>query len=320
MGQALFFQGTNNIARNPATYLILNGLAVIILLVDLIYRRTPVGREDRRQDGTRELDSPFLSLAVDVAGIAAYCYLAWASLTILATLNPPYVLVDIHQWGLPGIHYLQDLNLVLALAFTAVALALAVMQGLFVNVGVRREGRDEMFWRQLLRVARTAAWDGLGSMRLVLGPLIWLIPAYTIGQFAIQTTDYFRQVATKKGQGIGELFNPFSANSLDNFGRGLLVLVLALIAVALVIVASVIVEHDFALLRSTLAMLRDAARALTLILALFLVSLAVINAVAVIVAGVSEPFQLGAAALVAVILAIVPPVFERVRRGVARRR
>jgi hypothetical protein len=322
MGQALFFRGSNNITQQPATYIILNAGAIIVLLMDFSYRRTKDGRAARPPVGDPALNSPFLNLALDIGGLAAFCYLAWAILWVLNALN--YVTVNIHQLGLPGITYLQDLDLVLALAITAIALALTVMHGFLVNTTDAQVGDARgIFWMQLLRLARYASSQGLDSLRLVLGPLIWLIPAYSIGQFAIQTTTYFDSVATTGTQGLWGLFNPFSPNSIANYGRGLLVIALALIAVGTVIIASAVVEHNVAVFIRTLSMLRRAGQAVTLTLALFLFSLAIINAVEVIVAHAAqpmEPFQLGAATLFALILAIVPPVFARIRNGLPRRR
>lgn len=331
MGQALFFRGPNNITRQPITYIALNALAILVLLSDFLYRRsynqlvgTRLGRrviEALDQPGqqrfeSRDLTSPFLKLAVDIGGIGAFCYLAWAILWVLAALQPPYVIVDVHQLGLPGITRLQDLDLVLALCITALTLALAVMHGLSLN-GTRAprnlDPRD--FWRGLLRTARVSGEQGLLSLRFVLGPLIWLIPAFSIGTFAAQTTDYFRLAARTAGSGVWDLFNPFSQSSIHNYGRGTLVIALALVAVAAVIVASVVVEHNFAIFKLILERLRDAGRGVALVLFLFLLSLAVINAVAVLTVRAEEPFQLGAATLVALMLAVLPPVLARLRTG-----
>jgi hypothetical protein len=159
------------------------------------------------------------------------------------------------------------------------------------------------FLEQQRTIITPALDQVLLSLRLVLGPLVWLIPAFSLASYSRAATDYFNLSAEHPSTDIAQLFLPWNKTALDTLPQGAFQLVLASLAIGAVIMAVAVVEHDAAVLSNTFRVLRVAGRALALTLAFFLYSLAALNAFTIFVLhGTTEPFQLGMAAVFALLL------------------
>src|SRR5262249_49111245 len=143
------------------------------------------------------------------------------------------------------------------------------------------------------------------SLAVALAPLVWLAPAFAIAYFARTVTDYLNRSAGAQGT-VFDLFNPFSPISRANYGLGLATVLLGLGAVVLVALAVAIVEREGGVVDYALEILRAAGRVLLVIWVFFIYSLAVINALAILL-GVTTllPFQVGAPSLISLLGALV---------------
>jgi hypothetical protein len=151
------------------------------------------------------------------------------------------------------------------------------------------------------------------TLRLVAGPLIWLVPAFSVAAFADHVRQYFNASAHTSSS-ILDLFNPLSPVSRNNIGLGLNTLVLGLLAVVAVVLAVAILESSADVFRRALTALRDAARSIALTMALFMYSLAAINAMVILLAITKvEPFQVGAPGLLALVIGFAVLLYESTR-------
>lgn len=310
-----FFKGDPYLVKNMITYLVLNGLLFLIFVSDAV---------DRRRNPNPRLkllkSNPYGLFASDFAGLAVLCYAAWVLLRLLAgTVFGVSVTVDLTPLHLPGIHYLQDADLILALLATAVALGLLVIAGLIIGAAQSGSRSPQAFWGVFGQVLMEAGDQGLLSLRLALSPLIWLIPAVSLTRLAHQVTVYLDSSGRRSAQtpigSIADLFNPFSPSSVANYPQGLGVLALVVVAVAAVIVAVALAEHSVSIVVRILRIIATAGRAVALVLVLFFLSLAAINA-AVILLTITKltPFQLGAPILVALLAVGGLTIYAAARR------
>jgi hypothetical protein len=155
------------------------------------------------------------------------------------------------------------------------------------------------------------------SLRLVIGPLVWFIPAFSIAAFSDALRNYLNASFRDQSGGIVGLFFPLSSTARDNIFSGFLVFLLGVLAVTTVVIAVAVVEHSRAVFADTMRVLGIAGRAIALVLAIALYSLALINAFAVYVnLTEGKPFQVGASGLVAlafsILFTIYPLVYERI--------
>src|SRR5262249_58186916 len=105
---------------------------------------------------------------------------------------------------------------------------------------------------------------------------------------------------------ILDLFNPFSPISRESYGSGIATLSLALVAVATVALAVAVVERDGEVVGYGLRLLRSASRVVLQTWVIFVYSLAVINAIAILVDVTNlRPFQVGAPSLLSLIGALL---------------
>jgi hypothetical protein len=327
-GERAFGPQTNgNFTKSPYTYIIINGLLLIVFLVDVIMRRRGQSKVAAAATGTRAPSTGYGTLATDFAGLAILFYLSWFVLdllgpqTILHAFNlgssTPYVTVDLKQAlglsNLPGnITLLQDLDLVLGYGATAVTLLLLGLVGVLTVAGGQSatpsstqapEGSTATFGGNLLAVIVAAANEVLLSLRLVLGPLVWLIPALSMTALAQGVTKYLDASAQASSGSVLDLFNPVSTASVQNIPTGFTNVGLGLLAVAAVIVSVAVVEHDAAILRRTLGIFLVGGRTVAVTLAFFLYSLAALNAfIITLSSNKTEPFQVGAAGLLALLV------------------
>lgn len=307
--------------RNPLTYIILNTLLVIVFVVDAGARRRKYALAAASASPTGSATpvaafSPYSysAFAADFAGLSILFLIASILLSFLAQTG--IVRVDLNAtlgWHLPTtIQSLADLDRVVSLAGAGITLLLLGIIGV-VTVAVNQSGRvgndkDSAavrgFGGALVRISRTAFSPVLLSLRLVLGPLIWLGSAFSIAYAAKAITDYLNSSAQSTGN-IAALFNPLSHNSVTRYGQGLATVGLMMLAIATVIVSVAIVEHDLAIISRLLQVIATVGRAIALTLAFFTFSLACVNAVVNLASSVkNEPFQVGAFTILALVAGI----------------
>jgi hypothetical protein len=287
-------------------------------------------------------------LASDFTGLAVLFYITAFLQDLLGNqillqrfgfprLTNPHVVVDLNQvfgiqWIGEPLNHLEALDLGIALGATAVALLLLGLLGILavatpgqritppppmdqlnanlLGISLRPITPVLQFLEQLRTIIAPALDQVLLSLRLVLGPLVWLIPAFSLASYSRAATDYFNLSAEHPNTDIAQLFLPWNKAALDTLPQGGLQLVLASLAIGAVILAVAVVEHDAAVLSNTFRVLSVAGRALALTLAFFLYSLAALNAFTIFVLhGTTEPFQLGMAAVFALLLGSVFAVY-----------
>jgi hypothetical protein len=316
-GELVFAIRPLDVTHQPTTYIIAETALLVVFLCDMFAHH-------RRRAVPSTASARFGAFAIDAAATAIFFYGSAFLVDLLGgqtvlhhlgmRIGTPYVVVDLNT--LFRLHLtspantLEGLNLALALAMSAVALGLLTMAGVVLPSAEQETAHVDglrSFW-QILR-------DGLGqvvaSLRLVIGPLIWLIPAFSVAAFADHAARYFNACAQLKST-IFDLFNPLSEPSRANVALGMSTLLLGLVAVAALIVAVAVLEENPAIIRHTLATLRDTARAVALTWALFMYSLAAINAVAILLDVTKvAPFQIGAPGLLALLLGTGFLAYER---------
>ena len=320
---ASFFANTpGNFTQSPVTYIIVDIVAVIVFATDTVQRH----RGETAFGGDQLTSGPvrfYRTLATDFAGLAILFGLSSFLLDFIDTRsalrflgvgapNRP-IAVDLNQifgFSLPStVSKLAGLNLALAFLMATGWLLVIVIIGAFVGVGTpplggttsSSQNRLEFtaFLRTLRDISKIGFLEATYSLRSVLQIFLWLVPAFSIANFAIVSTGYFNASA-RATTTIGNLFNPFSASSLDNIGRGFLDLFLAIIALGAVVVTVAVAEFDVTVITNTLRQVGTFVRILSLTLIFFTLSLAVTNA-ATKLFGIDQftPFQVGAATVVA---------------------
>ncbi len=232
----------------------------------------------------------------------------------LPFLRPPYVTVNLNT--LFGLHLpnnlrlLEGFDLIFALLATAIALLGMVMVGA-LEVG-------PAFMNAPFQVLRRSILEGWKvvrpSLQLVLGPLVWLIPAFSAGIFSQQVVHYLNLSASLPNTTLVDLVNPLSAASRANFSEGIVDVVLGAVALCAVIVTVLFVESDREVLDKTLRVFKDLGLIIAVTLAFFLYSLALLNVVAVLAAVTkSEPFQVGVPGLLSLIAAVGFSIYAALR-------
>jgi hypothetical protein len=294
---------TGHFTRSPITYLIINVLLLVALLYDIVARRT--GSRQTPRVGFFSL----LALAVDFSELAIVMYVAALLVNLLRLGNPPFIVINLNQalgLNLPDrIANLQDLDAGIALSATALMLLfLGIVGGVASGQRVADFGQSAVTNVQgvLGNVLRTT-WSGVSrSLRLVLGPLIYVGAGLSVAQLSQQIVEFFQQA--QQSSNLIDLLNPFSATSQARYPQGLLTVLLTAIAVLTIILSVALVEQNATVVRRTIALLLRAGQTTALTLAFFMFSLAFLNA-ALIFFGVTrlEPFQVSAPAIVALVVA-----------------
>ncbi|MGZ3640190.1 MAG: hypothetical protein ACXVCX_20355 [Ktedonobacterales bacterium] len=323
-GETLFDPSTGNFTRSPYTYIIINILLLAVFFYDAIVRRNlrhqrpnfglaqaggaPASPNDAFAAHSIRSPISYGALGTDFAGLAILLYISSFLVSLISRQQAqgrPWVDVDLN--ASLGLHLsttiarLEALDLVLAFGATAASLLFLGLVGVLASSSVPAKGGSAVrsFGGSLRTIIDVAFREVLGSLRLVLGPLVWLIPAFCIGYFSRGVVKYFNLSAETHSASILDLFNPLSAASVANFGSGLTNLALGAVAFVAVVAAVAVVEPDGRLLRRTLAIFGLAGRSTALSLAFFIYSLAAVNAFAVLIsATTAEPFQVGAPGLI----------------------
>jgi len=282
-------------------------------------------RRRRHPEGIRGSLANYSILAADFAGLAVVFFVSAFLLDLLGPqliphllgLHPwkPYITINLNtalHWNLKSpIDQLQGFDFVAGLVALAITFLFLVIVGVLLP-GPRSDAAGQRLgFNATLRAIGREAADQIGySLSVVLGPLVWLVPAFSIAHFSRMITEYLNVSARSKGT-ILDLFNPFSETSRTNYAMGITTLLLGAFALAMVVLAVAIVEHDRAIIGHTLAIFSSASRAVLLIWAFFIYSLAVINAIAILL-GITNarPFQVGAPGLIALVLGVGFFVYE----------
>ena len=307
-----------NFTRSPWTYIIINALLLIVFVVDAVNRRRP---HVDKPGATPSRMSPisYRAFASDFGGLAILFFVAAFLLDTLGDrrvlsliglgARHPYVTVDFNQ--LFGLQLPNQLNRLEVLDVGIAVLAMAVSLLLLVIVGAltlspatsSSTTGEERFGTALRRILWEALDQTLLSLRLVISPLIWLIPAFSIGFFSQNILSYLQISARDSHAQIVDLFNPFSHDSLTNLLLLGIVLLLGALAIGAVILSVAVVEHDGQVILNTLHIFRVAGRIAGLTLGFFLYSLAFLNAAAILFLQTkAEPFQIGAGGLLALLV------------------
>jgi hypothetical protein len=294
---------TGHFTRSPITYLIINILLIVALIYDIIARR--VGSKNSARVG---VFSP-LALAVDFSELAIVMYVAALLVNLLRLGNPPFIVINLNQ--ALGLHLpdrianLQDLDAGIALIATALMLLLfGIVGGVASGQPTPDFGESAVTNVQgvLGNVLRTT-WTGVSrSLRLVLGPLIYVGAGLSVAALSQQIVEFFQQA--QESSNIIDLLNPFSAASRERYPQGLLTVLLTAIVVMTIILSVAVVEQNATVVRRTIQLMLRAGQTTALTLAFFMFSLAFLNA-ALIFFGATrlEPFQVSAPAIVALVVA-----------------
>ncbi len=337
-GADVFFSRRANFVREPMLYLVLNSFLVVVFIYDVVARRIYEGRNPYPN---RWAGDPYGEWAADFAGLAI---LFGISALLLDLLGPHRLWGQLFS-GLPQVirgngevelapfsgtfHNLESADVALALGAAGVALFFVVIVGILSVIPAlapparqsetKTGNAVQQFLGQLGEIAEPAIDRVMLSLRLVLGPLVWFIPAFSIAQFSVAVGNYLKASFHDSSAGILGLFFPLSSTALDNIGPGFLVLFLGVLAVSTVVIAVAVVEHDRTVIANTMRVLGIAGRAIALVLAIAIYSLALINAFVIQVSNgaiKATPFQVGASGLIAlafgIVFTIYPSIYERV--------
>lgn len=336
-GSAVFFTAAD-FTRSPYTYIILTVLLLAVFVYDAIDRRRAhpmgLGATPPEEESPRLPRFSFQSFGSDFAALAVLFFVVWA---LQDTLGPQSLLQALHLKDLlngvippnhatvdlnaalglhldPSISLLQSIDLLIALAATAIALLLLGIVGVLSIASQQPPSTDATrespsvtaFGRNLRSIIQSALDHVLLSLRLVLGPLVWLIPAFSIAAFAQRVTEYLNTSYAEPTTNILVLFSPLSKAARDGIATGIADIVLGAVAVSTVILAVTVVEHNAKVIRDTLRVLRLAGRTIALTLAFFIYSLAALNAVVILAPPHYDhaPFQVGTAGLAALLVAL----------------
>jgi hypothetical protein len=334
-----FYRPNVGLVREPGLYIAINVFIVIVFIYDAITRRI---HERRNPSSDRWAGDPYAELAADFAGLAILFGMAALLVDLLGPhrfwgqyfdfIRNQQPLIRGGEVELPflmgTVHTLESADVALALGAAGIALffivivgILSVIPGLTPPTARQRSTQAgnavQHFLGQLGDVVNPALDRVLLSLRLVFGPLVWFIPAFSIAAFSEAVRDYLNKSFDDQGGGLLGLFFPLSATARENIGPGFLIFLIGVLAIGTVVIAVAVVEHDGAVMADTMRVLGIAGRAIALVLAIAIYSLAFINGVAVFV-GLTDgrPFQVGTSGLAAlgfgIIFTIYPLLFERV--------
>jgi hypothetical protein len=273
---------------------VLNVLIIIVFIYDAVQRHVRPTPEARGKIERVTL----VTIGANAGGFAVLCFIAAGllyalELTGMVRTTPGIALADLVRYDID----LGVFGLIIAGLFLA---AVAARLGWSA-----RMGSGAMLLGVLGGVLGRAFDEGTRSLGLVLNPLIWLVPSYAIARFAQNVADDVVRASAVSTSNPWQVLNPGAAASqayttaLANVGYGL-------IAVAAVVVAVAWAEHNAQTIVRTLKLIQRLAMAVGLSLGLVLIVLALTNVLVILVTRSAQPtpFQLGADAVVAFVVAI----------------
>src|SRR5579875_2862221 len=207
--------------KAPLTYVILNALLFVVVVADAVRRRPDLDATARKTGTSKwaQVLAP-ATLAVDFAEIAILAYIAATLVNLLHTGSLPYLTIDLNQAfhvHLPArIRYLQDIDSLIALLASAVALLLL---GLVAVTATSRGGPDgtarkpgiRAFEALLGRMTRETLGEVLASLRLVLGPLVFVSTGLALAALSKEIVHFFN--FARHSTNVYDLLNPFGPAS-----------------------------------------------------------------------------------------------------------
>jgi hypothetical protein len=308
-GAVVFGVRQLDFTRTPMTYILLNAVLAGIFLVDLVSRRRPwaSARREAMPLGT------YATVASDFGAAAVFFFVSALLLDLLGSqlvlrrlglpTGKPYVIVDLNTTLHLALHspvnLLDGLDFVLGLAALAGAGVFLVIAGTLLPAS-EESGEGIPF----SRLARDAAEQAIFGLRMVLIPLVWLIPAFGVALFSRQMARYYALAAKAPGSFL-DLINPFSATSRASLDLGMSALLLAILSCCGMLFAVFVTEQNPHVFRRTAEALLTLGRGIALSLAFFMYTLAVVNIVVVLL-GITQvkPFQVSLPGLLALIVGI----------------
>jgi hypothetical protein len=304
VANASYFGAKTDLAHNPTLYLVINIAAAPIFLYGLITQQMTVSGRTATGDGAAP--GAYSRIATGLTGLALLGFLFWGILSFVE--KQLQVVVTLPGLESIGVTTLSDLDRDIGLGALFLALVVIVIVGLFTG--------GQAFLTTLQRIVGSAVEESGYALRYVLSPFIWIVPAISLAVFSRQVTQTLVQASANTTGPVWELFNPFSPASQSNYLAALTNLGLGVLAVFAVILAVAALEYSRPAIGRALQIIADTGRALGVVLILFLLSLAVLNALLILTnVSPARPFQLGATSLVALVAAII--LFALSRRETA---
>ncbi len=306
----VYFNRVDNFARASWFYFTINVLLVIVFIYDAVARRLPrqqhINGEPMSARQMQIAPFSFASFATDFAGLAVLFYTTYGLLNLIASIpigqdgNPIVITI---KPPIGSVSSLAQLDLVGGFSASAVALLLTGIVGVLAVAG---QNNVRAFVGDAGKIAAVAANQVLLSLRLVLGPLVWLIPSFALASFSERFVQYLNNNAAVRNTSIGDLFNPFTPVAVQHYPQAFANVGLLLLAAAAVMLAVAVVEHNGAIIQRTLRLLGVAGITVSVVLFLFIFSLAAVNAVLLVFnPDARAPFQVGGDTLLALGAAIV---------------
>jgi hypothetical protein len=292
-----FFGGQSDLAHNPTTYLVINVAALLVFIYGLITQQMAYGK-DVAGGGADAAPRGYSRVATALTGLALLGFLFWGVLGFVEE----QLGVKITLSGLEsiGITTLSELNRDVGLGALFLALVVMVIVGLFTG--------GQTFLSTLRDIFGSAVEESGYTLRFVLSPFIWIVPAVSLAVFSRQVTQTLVDASahTDTARPVWDLFNPFSPVVQANYLAALTNLALGVLAVFAVILAVAVLEYSRPAITRALQIIAGTGRAVGVVLILFLLSLAVLNALLILInVSPARPFQLGATSLVALVSAII---------------
>jgi hypothetical protein len=357
-GAALVFVGyflvtaqNAQITRDAALYEIGEAVAAGIFILDAARRRWKVHqatlatkqRDTKAPPSFSQVATFFGDLAADVAGLSIIFYMTWGFLGVLTSptfaqillicspTQPTCTYVDTSAPGFlsaqatsPGLNAI-NLNIILAVATTVMALILLGMAALLAITHSTQDaatgrGGEMQFLRALREILVNALYHVYISLRLVLNPVIWLVPAIIIAVFAYTTESALIAPISSQCQQQNlflALFSPVGpCSTLAIYGIDFAEAAAIVLAFGVVIGTVALAERNFATIKRTREVLVVFGRRLVLALVFFIYAAGAINAVVVLVARIMNgtppnrlaapiPFHVGATGIIALVVSAI---------------
>ena len=289
-----FFSASTDLAHNPTTYVVINVAAAFVFIYGLITQQMTASR--RTTPGDEAAPGGYSRVATALIGLALLGFLFWGLLAFIE--EQLGVRVPISGLESIGVTTLGDLDRDIGLLALFLALVVIVIVGLFSG--------GQAFLTSLRNILGSAVEESGYALRFVLSPFIWIVPAVSLAIFSRQVTQTLVDASANTTGPVWELFNPFSPASQSNYVAALTNLALGALAVFAVILAVAVLEYSRPAITRALQIIAGTGRALGVVLILFLLSLAVLNALLILTnISLARPFQLGATSLVALVTAII---------------
>ena len=289
-----FFSASTDLAHNPTTYVVINVAAAFVFIYGLITQQMTASR--RTTPGDEAAPGGYSRVATALIGLALLGFLFWGLLAFIE--EQLGVRVPISGLESIGVTTLGDLDRDIGLLALFLALVVIVIVGLFSG--------GHAFLTSLRNILGSAVEESGYALRFVLSPFIWIVPAVSLAIFSRQVTQTLVDASANTTGPVWELFNPFSPASQSNYVAALTNLALGALAVFAVILAVAVLEYSRPAITRALQIIAGTGRALGVVLILFLLSLAVLNALLILTnISLARPFQLGATSLVALVTAII---------------